>query len=82
MQTDKDRLQDSYSALERKAELYDRLSRGQVDDDHEQYNVDFLRKGFLVPEAQPSARPARGTDTAKPIDTARMAVSASGAKSD
>ena len=80
MQTDKDRLQDSYSALERKAELYDRLSQGQVDDDDEQYNVDFLRKGFLVPGAQPPARPARSTDAAEPIDTAGMAVSASGAK--
>lgn len=78
LQTDKDRLNDSYTALERKAQLYDKLVQGHVDDDDEQYNVDFLRKGFLVHEDRnPSSKAKDGTDRA--IDTAGMAVSSSGA---
>ena len=77
MQTDKDRLQDSYTALERKAQLYDRLAQGQVGDNDEQYNVDFLRKGFLVHEDRgPKAREA--SDRA--VDTAGLAVFSSGAE--
>lgn len=79
LQTDKDKLNDSYAALERKAELYDKLSRGQYDDDEEQYNVDFLSKGFLTDEMRigSSARQSL-IDPAKPIDTSAMAVQASG----
>ena len=78
LQTDKDKLNDSYAALERKAELYDKLSRGQYDDDEEQYNVDFLSKGFLTDEMRigSSARQSL-IDPAKPIDTSAMAVQAS-----
>ncbi|XP_031095096.1 uncharacterized protein At4g18257-like [Ipomoea triloba] len=38
----------SYAALERKAELYDKLVRGELSDeeDQEKYCVDFLRKGL------------------------------------
>nr|GMD11605.1 uncharacterized protein At4g18257-like [Ipomoea batatas]GMD11606.1 uncharacterized protein At4g18257-like [Ipomoea batatas] len=38
----------SYAALERKAEIYDKLVRGELSDeeDQEKYCVDFLRKGL------------------------------------
>lgn len=77
LQTDKDKLNDSYAALERKAELYDKLSRGQYDDDEEQYNVDFLSKGFLTDEMRIGST-ARQSLPASPIDTSAMAVKASG----
>ena len=38
------------AALHRKAALYERLASGAADDDAEQYNVDFLRKGVLSDE--------------------------------
>ncbi|BDA44133.1 probable coiled-coil domain-containing protein 174 at N-terminal half [Coccomyxa sp. Obi] len=50
IKTPADRLADSYSALERKAQLYDRLVSGQHDDEDELYNVDFVRKGTLDDE--------------------------------
>lgn len=78
MQTDKDKLNDSRSALERKAKLYDKLAKGHIDDDDEQYNVDFLRKGFLVHDDRgPRRRASEGSDRA--VDTAGMAVASSGA---
>lgn len=77
LQTDKDRLKDSYTALERKAQLYDQLAKGQLDDDDEQYNVDFLRKGFRVYEERNPSKQA-GDHTNRPVDTAGMAVAASG----
>lgn len=42
----------SYAALERKAQLYEKLVRGELsdEDDREKYNVDFLRKGYLEDE--------------------------------
>lgn len=42
----------SYAALERKAQLYDKLVRGELSDeeDRERYSVDFLRKGLLEDE--------------------------------
>lgn len=77
LQTDKDKLNDSYAALERKAVLYDRLSQGRFEDDEEQYNVDFLQKGFLTDEMRHSRhRPAH--DPAEPVDTSAMAIRASG----
>ncbi|CAI9087947.1 OLC1v1022155C1 [Oldenlandia corymbosa var. corymbosa] len=38
----------SYAALEKKAELYDKLVRGEISDeeDQEKYSVDFFRKGL------------------------------------
>ena len=78
MQTDKDKLNDSYAALERKAALYDRLSQGRCDDEEEQYNVDFLQKGFLTDEMQPDIRHRSAHDPAEPIDTSAMAMRASG----
>ncbi len=79
LQTDKDKLNDSYAALERKAELYDKLSRGQYDDDEEQYNVDFLSKGFLTDEMRIGSTARQSLlDPASPIDTSAMAVQASG----
>lgn len=78
LQTDKDKLNDSYAALERKAALYDRLSAGRFDDDDEQYNVDFLQKGFLTDEMRPHGRHQTAYDLAQPIDTSAMALQASG----
>lgn len=78
MQTDKDKLDDSYAALERKAALYDKLSVGRFDDDEEQYNVDFLQKGFLTDEMRPHNRHRPAHDPAEPIDTSAMAIRASG----
>lgn len=43
----------SYAALERKAELYDKLVRGELSDeeDQEKYCVDFFRKGLAQNES-------------------------------
>ncbi len=79
LQTDKDKLNDSYAALERKAQLYDKLSRGQYDDDEEQYNVDFLSKGFLTDEMRIGSTARQSLlDPARPVDTSAMAVQAAG----
>ncbi|KAI9127111.1 hypothetical protein K1719_001670 [Acacia pycnantha] len=45
----------SYAALERKAELYDKLMKGELSDeeDKEKYCVDFFRKGYEQDESQP-----------------------------
>lgn len=44
----------SYAALEKKAELYDKLTRGELSDeeDKEKYCVDFFRKSFMQDESQ------------------------------
>ncbi|KAK3032684.1 hypothetical protein RJ639_036748 [Escallonia herrerae] len=44
----------SYAALEKKAELYDKLTRGELPDeeDKEKYCVDFFNKGFIQDESQ------------------------------
>ena len=78
LQTDTDKLNDSYAALERKAALYDKLSQGRFDDDEEQYNVDFLQKGLLTHEMLPRDRHRPAHDPAEPIDTSAMAIRASG----
>ncbi|GLC72113.1 hypothetical protein PLESTF_001205300 [Pleodorina starrii] len=65
-----DRIGECYAALERKAQLYEKLARGEVDDDDEQYEVDFLRKG----EEGPSGRPPPD----EPLDTMLQAVSGTG----
>ncbi|XP_057948850.1 uncharacterized protein At4g18257-like isoform X2 [Malania oleifera] len=46
----------SYAALERKAELYDKLTRGELSDeeDKEKYCVDFFRKSLVPDESQQS----------------------------
>lgn len=43
----------SYAALERKAELYEKLVRGELSDeeDKEKYCVDFFRKGVEIEES-------------------------------
>lgn len=49
----------SYAALERKAELYDKLVKGELSDeeDQEKYCVDFFRKGIDQDELpQPPSR--------------------------
>ncbi|XP_059438042.1 uncharacterized protein At4g18257-like [Corylus avellana] len=45
----------SYAALERKAQLYDKLVRGELSDeeDKEKYCVDFFRKNNVQDESQP-----------------------------
>ncbi|KAK7411750.1 hypothetical protein VNO78_03191 [Psophocarpus tetragonolobus] len=49
----------SYAALERKAELYDKLVKGELPDeeDQEKYCVDFLRKGIEHDELPPPPPP-------------------------
>ncbi|XP_010924374.1 uncharacterized protein At4g18257 [Elaeis guineensis] len=44
----------SYAALERKAELYEKLARGELSDEEEKekYCVDFFRKGFEQDEPE------------------------------
>ncbi|KAH1091065.1 hypothetical protein J1N35_018322 [Gossypium stocksii] len=46
----------SYAALEKKAELYDKLVKGELSDeeDKEKYCVDFSRKGFELEKSEPS----------------------------
>lgn len=46
----------SYAALEKKAQLYDKLVRGELSDeeDQEKYCVDFFRKGVEQDEPPPT----------------------------
>jgi len=55
----------SYAALERKAALYERLKRGEVEDEEtlDMYNVDFVRKGMLDEEAKEIERERQGGAT-------------------
>jgi len=47
VQSSAHRLSDSQAALERKAELYERLASGHIaDEEAEKYEVDFLLKGL------------------------------------
>lgn len=56
----------SYSALEKKAELYDKLMRGEVPaGDEDKYNVLFYKKGTLENEFQEMESERRG-DTSSP----------------
>eukprot|EP00249_Psilotum_nudum_P015189 c25207_g1_i1 orf=871-1725(-) len=52
----------SYTALEKKAELYEKLVRGELPDeeDKEKYSVDFLRKGLLQDEFEEMDRESKG----------------------
>ncbi|KAL1555865.1 hypothetical protein AAHA92_11555 [Salvia divinorum] len=54
----------SYAALEKKAEIYDKLVRGELSDeeDQEKYCVDFFRKG----QEQDEPRVSRENDTSTP----------------
>jgi hypothetical protein len=74
-QTPAARLAESYSALERKAKLYDKLASGQHDDEDDLYNVDFVRKGTLDDERREMG-PDVSRDTAShaAIDTAATAT--------
>ncbi|EFJ18725.1 hypothetical protein SELMODRAFT_78672 [Selaginella moellendorffii] len=56
----------SYEALEKKAQLYDKLVRGELPDEEEKekYSVDFLRKGFLEDEKEEMERNRRGETSA------------------
>lgn len=61
----------SYAALEKKAELYEKLSRGELPDeeDKEKYCVDFFQKSFdRVYEPQMPETNHRGTDDGEPIN--------------
>lgn len=53
----------SYAALERKAELYEKLVKGELSDeeDKEKYCVDFFRKGMEQESEQPQASDASFT---------------------
>jgi len=52
-----DKLSDSYKALEKKAALYEKIARGELEDENEVYNVDFVRKGFLPSDLLPQPPP-------------------------
>uniref|UniRef100_A0A5B7BIH3 Uncharacterized protein n=1 Tax=Davidia involucrata TaxID=16924 RepID=A0A5B7BIH3_DAVIN len=57
----------SYAALERKAELYDKLARGELSDeeDKEKYCVDFFRKNLTQDESeQPQGRDTSAAESA------------------
>jgi len=58
------------SALERKAQLYDRLAGGEVQDDAGVYGVDFLRKS--------SGEAAGGCSAAAPPGTTRATMASGG----
>jgi hypothetical protein len=66
----------SYAALEKKAELYDKLVRGEISDeeDKEKYCVDFLNKGYTKDEAQQSQgfEPTTTTEPGQSEDTSFM----------
>ncbi|KAJ1284678.1 hypothetical protein BS78_03G223500 [Paspalum vaginatum] len=61
----------SYAALEKKAELYEKLSRGELPDeeDKEKYCVDFFQKSFdHVYEPQMPESSHRTTDAVEPVN--------------
>ncbi|KAG2439278.1 hypothetical protein HXX76_004639 [Chlamydomonas incerta] len=78
VKTTADRVGECYAALERKAQLYEKLARGELDDEGEQYEVDFLRKGGADDEGPGGEGPGgrRGGD---PVDSMLQAVSGTGA---
>mmetsp|Transcript_40716 Transcript_40716/g.77737 ORF Transcript_40716/g.77737 Transcript_40716/m.77737 type:complete len:209 (-) Transcript_40716:325-951(-) len=55
-----DKVSQCYQALERKAALYEKLARGQMVDEAEMYDVDFVRKGFLSDEPEPHTSSSSG----------------------
>jgi hypothetical protein len=61
----------SYAALEKKAELYEKLSRGEIPDeeDKEKYCVDFFQKSFdRVYEPQMPENNHRASDGVEPVN--------------
>ncbi|KAG2453535.1 hypothetical protein HYH02_001754 [Chlamydomonas schloesseri] len=80
VKTTADRVGECYAALERKAQLYEKLARGELDDDAEQYEVDFLRKGTAGPEEDGPGGTGRraGGGGGDPVDTMLQAVSGTG----
>ncbi|KAI8472018.1 MAG: hypothetical protein J3K34DRAFT_458019 [Monoraphidium minutum] len=50
-----ERVAEAAAALRRKAELYEKLARGEAHDEGEAYEVDFLSKGTLDDEARRAA---------------------------
>lgn len=79
LQTPALQMQQSYSALERKAALYDKLARGNASDEEEKYEVDFFRKHYdePPPSREEAAGPSgRGTE---PLDTVGQALAGTGA---
>jgi hypothetical protein len=61
----------SYAALEKKAELYEKLSRGELPDeeDKEKYCVDFYQKGFdrVYEPRMPESR-HEASDAVEPVN--------------
>lgn len=62
----------SYAALEKKAELYNKLVRGELSDeeDQEKYCVDFFRKGLQQDEWQMPRENDASTLNARDVDGA------------
>eukprot|EP00877_Chromochloris_zofingiensis_P012125 jgi/Chrzof1/7166/Cz02g13160.t1 len=50
-----ERLAESQAALARKAQLYEKLARGEQQDDEEKYEVEFWRKGGSLDDEAPQA---------------------------
>eukprot|EP00882_Tetradesmus_deserticola_P014383 GHRQ01015295.1.p1 GENE.GHRQ01015295.1~~GHRQ01015295.1.p1 ORF type:complete len:249 (+),score=73.58 GHRQ01015295.1:275-1021(+) len=74
-----ERLAESSAALQHKALLYERLARGEEDDDHEKYEVEFWRKGpSHQQEEQEQEWLQHGRQQQEPVDTSAAAVAGSG----
>ncbi|GFR43914.1 hypothetical protein Agub_g5048 [Astrephomene gubernaculifera] len=73
VKTTADRVGECYAALERKAQLYEKLARGEVEDEEDQFEVDFLRK----PD-RGEGPPGQHRGSSDPIDTMLQAVSGTG----
>jgi hypothetical protein len=73
-QSTSDRMAECRAALERKSALYEKLMRGEVEDEDDAYNVDFVSKGLLEDEEEDAPTPA----APGPIDTAAKAVGGTG----
>ncbi|KAG2498973.1 hypothetical protein HYH03_003160 [Edaphochlamys debaryana] len=77
VKTAADRVGECYAALERKAQLYEKLARGDIGDEEDKYEVDFVRKDAGEDYGEgPSGRAGGGGGD--PIDSMLRAVAGSG----
>lgn len=73
-----ERLAESSAALQRKAQLYERLARGEDDDEQERYEVEFWRKGPSHQQEEQEQDWLRHSRQCEPVDTSAAAVAGSG----
>ncbi|GMH45742.1 hypothetical protein BSKO_13705 [Bryopsis sp. KO-2023] len=78
MKTESDKADECYAALEKKAELYEKLMDGKASDEEEAFEVDFSRKKYMEPDEVGST--ARGdtphdepTSDAEAVEDERVA---------